>query len=140
MLYFVYGFSLILSCIRYATHISVAYPPLFSPPCLRRFREWGRKKLFGSDFLKCFIDIFIYINFVATPRNKIKHELKQLWVGKDKKEKKLWQIVRLFWPFITCPVLSKTSLNYYFFLPAPCKRLSVSIMCHKHVLQDLWIL
>lgn len=72
-----------------------------------------RKKLFGSDFLKCFIDIFIYINFAATPRNKIK----TYSGGVIRTKKKSLANSSIFWPFITCPVLSKTPVNYYFFNP-----------------------
>jgi len=94
------------------------------------FPAMGRKRLLGSDFLKCFIDIFIHINSVATPRNKIKTYIG--WGIRIRKKKALANS-SIFWPFITCPVLSEISLNYYFFQPATCKRLSESIMRHKHV-------
>lgn len=114
--YFVYGsVSLVLRV------LCAARLPLFPAATLvlSYSRQKGRIKLSGSDFLKCFIDIFVYINSaVATPRNKIKHHQTQWsrWEETEwKSEKILRRIVRLFWPFITCPVLSKTSLNYFFF-------------------------
>lgn len=93
----------------------MAHIPLFPGHRTLLFPGIGKDEiLFGSDFLKCFIDIFIHINFTATPRNKIKTCVSDGGISGG--EKCLWQIVRFlfFRPFITCPVLSKTSLNYDF--------------------------
>lgn len=95
-----------LTCLcTYQTH-----PPKYfdSSVC---FPDKGRIKQFWSDFLKCFIDISIHINFVATPCNKIIQRQGKIYT----REKKVFGKQFYFLVFYKASGLVKNITKLYFY-------------------------